>query len=100
MRTYDDFSGSQPADDEPRMLARAPRMRLDEDDKRIATLSTHGDHKIWEATSYISFTKSPGKLRELAQMRAMKKRGEQKIVVVDPRTRFELGLPILHYGKE
>lgn len=100
LRTYDQMSGSQP-DDAGRMLARDPRCRLDRDEARAKTLAKHANHKIREDTPYISFTNSPQSLQDLANWRTNNKnRGDQWIVVVDPRVRFELRLPILQYSEE
>ena len=101
MRTYDEISGSQPCPKSFRMLARASRMRLDEEEMRIGTLETHLDHKNWEDTPYISFTDCPQSLEELANYRCTRSgRSKQRIVVVDRRIRIELGLPILHCSAE
>ncbi|QIW98026.1 hypothetical protein AMS68_003544 [Peltaster fructicola] len=86
--------------DYSRRSPRAPRMRLDKEITRKETLNTHADHGDWTDTPYISFTKSPTALQELADYRGTRNRGNQEIVVVDPRTRFELGLPILNYSEE
>lgn len=58
------------------------------------------DHQIWSDTPYISFTNSPKSLQELADWRVTRNRGDQKIVVVDPQARFQLGLPILSCSDE
>lgn len=100
LRTYDQMSGSQP-DDVGRMLARDPRSPLDKDEVRVETLAKHANHRIWEDAPYISFTNSPQSLQDLANWRTSNKnRGDQWIVVVDPRVRFELRLPILQYSEE
>jgi len=76
-------------------------MRLDNEEIRTKTLETHIHHKIWEDTPYISFTNSPQSLEELANCRRTRiGRSLQRIVVVDPRVRIELGLPILDCGAE
>ena len=100
MRTSDAMSGSHPNNDSRRMLARDARMRLDEEDTRRETLKKHADHTNRKDTPYISFTSSPQSLQELADWRGTGNRGDQWIVVVDPRVRFELGLPILRYSEE
>lgn len=101
MRSYDAISGSEPCPETHRMLARGPRMRLDTKEKRIKTLKTHTDHRIWEDTPYISFSNCPRALEKLADLRTTRPgRGPQRIVVIDPRVRIELGLPILHCGEE
>ena len=92
------MSGSQP-DGKYRMLARDARMRLDTEEARFDTLTKHANHGTWEDTPYISFTNSPGALQDLAESR-MRNRGDQSIVVVDPRIRIEIGLPVLHYKEE
>ncbi len=100
MRTYDAVSGSPPHHIDSRMLARNARMRLDEEDTRIETLSKHADHTTRVDTPYISFTNRPQSLQELANWRETRNRGDQWIVVVDPRVRFELRLPIIRYSEE
>ncbi len=76
-------------------------MRLDYEEIRIKTLETHTDHKNWEDTPYISFSNCPQSLEELANCRRTRRgRSLQRIVVIDPRIRLELGLPILHCGAE
>lgn len=100
MRTYDMYSGSCPKEDR-RMLARAPRMRLDNEEIRYKALSTHTNHRERQATPFISFTRSPVKLRNLANFRSSRpNRGGQRIVVIDPRIRMNLGLPVLSYREE
>ena len=99
LRTFDTVSGSQP-DAQHRMLARAARMALDTEKARRDTLTTHADHRLWEDTPYISFTKSPDALQSLAESRMNRNRGNQLIVVVDPRIRLKIGLPVLHYKEE
>lgn len=98
-RTYDMASGSQPGS-QRRMFARDARMRLDTEEIRHDTLARHANHRIWEDTPYISFTKSQTSLQDLAEFRSQRKRGSQNIIVVDPRVRFDLGLPVLQYSKE
>lgn len=94
------MSGSHP-NDHGRMLARDPRLPLAEDDVRAETLSKHANHRTREDTPYISFTNSPQNLQDLANCRANNKsRGDQWIVVVDPRSRFELRLPKMRYSEE
>lgn len=76
-------------------------MRLDDREMRIMTLKTHVDHGNWEDTPYISFSNCPQTIEELANWRSTRRgRGPQRIVVIDPRTRIELGLPVLHCGAE
>ena len=99
LRTFDAMSGSQP-DAHYRMLARDARMHLDTAEDRKNTLTTHGDHRDWTATPYISFTSSPRALQQLADSRMNGTRGDQYLVVVDPRIRIEIGLPVLHYKEE
>ncbi|KAF2725524.1 hypothetical protein K431DRAFT_200470, partial [Polychaeton citri CBS 116435] len=99
LRTFDAKSGSQP-DEHRRMLARDARMRLDTTELRGNTLKTHANHRDWTPTPYISFTNSPSALKELADYRHGERRGHQEIVVVDPRIRFEIGLPVLHCKDE
>ncbi|KAF2457247.1 hypothetical protein BDY21DRAFT_37657 [Lineolata rhizophorae] len=74
-------------------------MRLDTTELRRNTLITHADHKTREDTPYISFTNSPSSLQELADFRTSRG-GDQSIVIVDPHTRIELGLPVLRYREE
>ena len=99
LRTFDAKSGSRP-NAQHRMLARAPRMALDTEEARHNTLTTHADHSIWEGTPYISFTKSPEALQSLAESRMHRDRGDQHVIIVDPRIRLEIGLPVLHYKEE
>ena len=87
-------------DTQHRMLARTTRMALHTAKARRDTLETHADHRIWEDTPYISFTKYPAALQSLAESRMNRNRGDQYIVVVDPRIRLEVGLPVLHYKEE
>ncbi|KAK0853256.1 hypothetical protein LTS02_012041 [Friedmanniomyces endolithicus] len=94
------MSGIQPHPRNLRMFARGARMRLDDEKIRIQTLTMHADHKCWEDTPYISFTKSSQSLQDLANQRRTRRRGDQKVVVIDPRIRIKLGLPILDYGEE
>jgi len=83
------------------MLARASRMDLSTRQARKTTLEIHADHKKWEPTPYISFTDSPAGIKTLAQRRrADGRRGDQTLVVIDPRRRFRLGLPILRAEDE
>lgn len=99
LRTYDAMSGSQPGP-QHRMFARAARMALHTAKVRRDTLETHADHRIWEDTPYISFTKYPYALQSLAESRMNRNRGDQYIVAVDPRIRLEAGLPVLHCKEE
>jgi hypothetical protein len=100
LRVWDCMSGSRPQED-GRMLARASRMDLSTWQARETTLKIHADHKKWEPTPYISFTDSPAGIRTLAQRRrADGRRGDQTLVVIDPRRRFRLGLPILRAEDE
>jgi hypothetical protein len=100
LRIYDYMSGSRPEEDR-RMLARASRMNLSTQHARRTTLKIHADHKKWEPTPYISFTDSPVDIASFAQQRrADGKRGDQTLVVIDPRRRFELGLPIIRAEEE
>lgn len=99
MRTFDKKSGSRP-NTKWRILARSSKMRLDDEEIRKQTLTTHADHAIWSDTPYISFTNSPRAVQELIEMRQTRPRGPQKIVVVDPLVRLQLGLPILSYIEE
>ncbi len=92
MRSYDAMSGSQPCPESSRMLARGARMRLDYEEIRIKTLEKHTDHKNWEDTPYISFSNCPQSLEVLANCRRTRRgRSLQRIVVIDPRIRIELG---------
>lgn len=99
LRTFDAMSGSQP-DTQHRMLARAARMALHTAKARRDTLETHADHRIWEDTPYISFTKYSDALQSLAESRMNRNRGDQHVIIVDPRIRLEIGLPVLHYKEE
>lgn len=98
MRTFDGCSGSKPVVN-GRMLARAPRVNLDNEKIRRETLRDHANHSIWVPTPYISFTSSPAALQTLANTR-LARRGDQTIVVVDPHVRLQLDLPILNYKTE
>ena len=102
LRTWDHNSGSQP--DENRMMARAPRQRLDTLESRRISLNKHIDHKVWKPTPYISFTTSPAAVQEMAVLRS-KNRGAQTLTVLNPNVRIADRLPILdvlaemdHYG--
>lgn len=100
LRLWDCYSGSQP-DSEGRMLARAPRHRLDTAESRRYSLTTHINHGIWEPTPYISFTTSPAAVEDLAELRARRgNRGSQTLTVLDPNIRLKLGLPILDVAAE
>nr|POE90100.1 hypothetical protein CFP56_20567 [Quercus suber] len=101
IQTYDTMSGSQPCEGDSRMFARANRMRLDDEETRIRTLEMHADHSIWKKTPYISLTNCSRSLPKLANDRLFgDHRSVQWIVVIDPRIRFNLGLPVLHYAAE
>ena len=99
LRVYDEMSGSQP-DDKHRMLACDARMRPDTDQDRPETLKNQANRRCWENTPYISFTNSPQGLWDVAEKRMHKNRGDQHLVVVGPRVRIKLGLPVLHYAEE
>ena len=75
-------------------------MRLDTEDIRQTTFTKHADHRVRDDSPYNSFTKCASSLQELAETRATRNRGDQNIVVVDPGTRIELGLPVLSYSEE
>ncbi|PVH90682.1 hypothetical protein DM02DRAFT_710326 [Periconia macrospinosa] len=103
LRVWDYFSGSQPEGDN-RMLSRSPDQRLNTEQARKTSLASHLDHKVWEPTPYISFTKSPSTIEEIVAWRSPK-RGAQTLTVIDPNARLNNGLPILdvvaemeHYG--
>ncbi|KAF2843990.1 hypothetical protein T440DRAFT_528919 [Plenodomus tracheiphilus IPT5] len=100
LRVWDCYSGSQP-DESHRMMARAPRQRLDSAESRKTSLTTHLDHKVWNPTPYISFTVSPTALKELANFRERRgNRGSQTVTVIDPNVRLRIGLPILDVSAE
>lgn len=101
-RVYDTLSGSFPDETASnRMRARDYRRRLDDRDSRKATLTTHVNHHIWEDTPYISLTSSQAAVWKLAEERRLRgTRGDQYVVVINPRRRFALGLPILDCGRE
>ena len=99
MRTYDRHSGSVP-DSDGLMLASDPDMRLTTVEERRTALETHANHGKWEPTPYISFTSSSQIVETIANTREEKDRGSQYLVVVDPRVRFELKMPVLRYADE
>lgn len=68
LRIWDQFSGSQPAED-GRMVSRAPEMRLDDAESRQGSLAGHLNHKDWTPRPYISFTTSSTAIEDLARMR-------------------------------
>lgn len=83
------------------MKSRAERERLDTIKSRMDSLTIHIDHKVWIPTPYISFTTSPSKIEDLANLRAQRTyRGPHTLTVVDPNTRIRNGLPVLHVADE
>ena len=83
------------------MKSRAQRERLDTFKSRRDSLTIHIDHKVWIPTPYISFTTSPSKIEDLANLRAQRKyRGPHTLTVIDPNTRVRNGLPILYVADE
>lgn len=106
LRIWDHCSGSQP-DENGCMMSRAMQQRLDTNESRIKSLTTHVNHGDWTTpTPFISFTTSPAAVNDLATMRERKgNRGAQTLTVVDPNVRLAAGLPVLdilaemeHYG--
>jgi hypothetical protein len=102
LRVWDTFSGSIPDFfTGNRMLARSERGVLATRDQRINSLKTHAKNGEWQATPYISFTSSPSAAVELVNRRITDdRRGDQNLVVIDPRYRLQRGLPILDMGEE
>ena len=100
LRLWDQCSGSQP-DEDGCMKSRAEHERLDTFESRKDSLTIHINHKAWTPTPYISFTTSPSKIEDLANLRAQRKyRGPHTLTVVDPNTRVRNGLPVLHVADE
>ncbi|KAL2831917.1 hypothetical protein BJY01DRAFT_239941 [Aspergillus pseudoustus] len=94
LRTWDEFSGSQPTET-GKMLARSPRERLDTLNARKTFLSIHPNHRIWEPTPFISFTQSPQQLQKIAKKREERRNRFQTITVINPMVRIQKGLPML-----
>jgi hypothetical protein len=84
------------------MLARDTGCLLNSVATRKEMLELHLDYRNTEhATPFISFTSSPEHAGELASIRASRpRRGAQSLTLVDPRTRFRLGLPVLDFSIE
>ena len=83
------------------MKSRAEHERLDTLKSRKDSLTIHINHKIWTPTPYISFTTSPSKIEDLANLRAQRtSRGPHTLTVVDPNIRVRNGLPVLHVADE
>jgi hypothetical protein len=99
LRIWDVMSGSQP-DEDNRMLSRSPNEPLDTEQARSNSLAIHLDHKKWIPTPYISFTKSPSAIKDLAALRISRKRGVQNLTVIAPAARLRNGLPILDVAAE
>lgn len=104
LRTWDEFSGSQPSET-GRMLARSPRERLNTLKARKTFLFIHPNHRRWEPTPFISFTQSPQQLEDIANEREERRNRFQTITVINPNVRIQKGLPMLnmetemgHYG--
>ena len=98
LRIWDRYSGSQP-DDYGRMRSRASDERLDTDDLRRNTLTTHINHKVWRPTPCISFTSSGEAIEGLAGWRKAK-RGAQTLTAINPSIRLRKGLPVLDLAAE
>lgn len=98
LRTWDTKSGSIPGD-KGIMLSRSPRERLDTHEARKKFLTIHADHGNWKNTPFISFTQSPQDLQDTAKMR-VRRRGCQKVTVLNPNVRAKKGLPILNMDIE
>ncbi|KAF4966063.1 hypothetical protein FSARC_6189 [Fusarium sarcochroum] len=101
LRTWDDYSGSQPDEISGAMYARALKLPLNTFEARKSSLQIHIDHKNWKPTPYISFTSSPAALRDLANYRKHRPyRDSQTITVIDPAVRLQAGWPIICFGDE
>jgi hypothetical protein len=98
LRIWDMKSGSQP-NKENRMLSRWPDQPLNTEQARKNSLATHLNHKLWQPTPYISFTRSASAIEDLAAWRSVK-RGDQTLTTINPATRLRIGLPILDVVKE
>ncbi|KAH7199814.1 hypothetical protein DER44DRAFT_829624 [Fusarium oxysporum] len=95
LRTWDDFSGSQP-DGSGDMSARASDIPLTTFEARRSSHQTHIIHRNWTPTPYISFTSSPEALENLANFRkSHPRRKRQTVTVVDPAVR--LPFPMAHH---
>lgn len=86
------------------MLSRSPDQPLNTAQVRMESLATHLDHRVWEPTPYISFTKSASAIEDLAARRS-RNRSNQTLTVINPVAQLRDGLPILdvaaemdHYG--
>lgn len=106
LRIWDKWSGSQPSRND-RMLARDKRGSLNTFDLRRVSLLQHASYKVREPTPYISFTNSANRAQAIAEFRKAggqqgqrKPRPGQCLTVVDPRSSFRLGLPVLKYKDE
>jgi hypothetical protein len=102
LRVWDNMSGSPPNIFTRRMLARDPDRRLNNFLLRKTWLQAHIDHGNWDyGTPFISFTSNHKAVTDLAHFRATRPgRGAQSLTLVDPRTRFKLGLPIVNFAIE
>lgn len=76
-------------------------MELSTEKKRRDTLTTHLNHRIWDATPYISLSSSPAVIEEFARFRSTRNRnGPQRLVAINPRARLRKRLPILSVEDE
>ena len=99
LRVWDKYSGSQPEDNKT-MSSRAAHQPLDTAEARKGSLSIHLDHGRWEATPYISFTRSHTALEALANSRSRRGRDPQTLTVIDPEVRIRSRLPLLDVSYE
>lgn len=93
-----DDSSQTTAEPDGGMAASDPQARLDTREARTETLRLHADHKSRIPTPYISFTTDDLVIQRLVERRREggARQGKQRSVVIDPKSRLRLGLPILH----
>lgn len=95
LRIWDGCSGSRPEKD-LKMLSRSPDEALGTREARKDSLALHLYHGNWKVpTPYISFTTSAEEIKNLANFRIGRRRGDQTLTVVDPKSRIRNGLPVL-----
>ena len=76
-------------------------MQLFREEQRRSTLEMHLNHKVWDATPYISFSSSPTAIEDLAKLRRKRRRsGPLRLVAINPRVRQRKRLPILSVADE